>query len=435
MTELQVELTLEQGLAFEKFKSGQSMCITGPGGCGKSTLIKYLKEYCHNEDKNVSVTAMTGVAGSLINGQTLHRWAGIGLAKHDARTIAHRIIRTRPDARKRWQTVEVLIIDEVSMLSAELFIKLNKIAQIIRNSMSFYGGIQVVFSGDFAQLEPIKADKMCFESELWKQYVHKNTFYMKTVLRQNENDFVKILLELRLGIISPQAKKILQERIVSDSSIGDIIIEGEKERVKPTMLYPYKKDVETINNKEINSLIKTGVESHCYNSADTQVDKKTGDTKELNRVEAELLDNASSAVSSLTLCIGAQVMLIKNLDMEKGLVNGSRGVITKLEPLPTVVFDNGEEVLIERTTFEVDSGKYIMKRLQYPLILAWALTIHKCQGSTLTNVVTDLSKVFCNAQAYVTLSRVRSLEGLFLLGINFSRIKCNPKVKKYYELL
>jgi len=119
-------------------------------------------------------------------------------------------------------------------------------------------------------------------------------------------------------------------------------------------------------------------------------------------------------------------MLVVNTDFEKGLVNGSRGVVMDFHGgLPLVVFDNGEEMVVGRHRFETESGNKMYTRLQIPLILAWALTIHKCQGATLTNVIADLSRVFCNAQSYVTLSRVKSLEGLYLTGIRFNGIKCH----------
>jgi ATP-dependent DNA helicase PIF1 len=137
------------------------------------------------------------------------------------------------------------------------------------------------------------------------------------------------------------------------------------------------------------------------------------------------------------LTIGAQVMLIKNLYIEKGLVNGSRGVVTDFtaEGLPVVMFDNGESLELNWEVFSSESGKHTLTRKQVPLILAWALTIHKCQGATITNVITDLTGVFEEAQIYVTLSRACSLEGLFIRGINYSKIQCNPKVKAYYEAL
>lgn len=428
-------LTKEQEDAFQKFRERKSMCLTGPAGCGKSFLISYIRKYCNEHKIEIAVTALTGAAACLISGQTLHRWAGIGLAKADAVTLSNYIIRKNSEARNRWRSVSVLIIDEVSMMSAELFNKLNIIAQKVRNTNLFFGGIKVIFAGDFAQLEPIGADKFCFEASEWQRHVQPNTVYIDKVIRQSEPEFLKVLQEIRLGRVTLETKKILDARIISNESEADVEILGVKQRVKATLLYPHKKDVENVNTTELNKLITAGYEANKYHASNTVLVKKTSTIRDITSSEIEQLNKVVTVADQLNLTVGAQVMLVINLDFDKGLVNGSRGVVTKVGPEPTVIFDNGCEEVIERCYFESDTGNTILRRLQFPLILAWALTIHKCQGATLTNVITDLRKVFCNGQSYVTLSRVKSLEGLFLLGINYQAIKCNPKVKRYYQEL
>ena len=435
-----MDLTEEQERAFKLFKGGRSLFITGPAGCGKSYLIKYIKEYCQDKDISIAVTAMTGAAGALISGQTLHGWGGLGLAKHDSSLIARNIMSKNFQARKRWRDTRILVIDEISMMGADLFNKVNKIAQYVRGSSYFFGGLQMIFCGDFAQLEPIGTKRLCFESLAWHDHIDDNTVYIKRIIRQADPTFQEMLCEIRLGILSERTVKLLKSRLIKKSDLTDanIVIEdetGKKETVLQTILYPHKADVEKINQEELAKLIANGAESKIYNSSDCIVEKESNMAKGLSKNEKENFNKVCNSSPKIELCVGAQVMLISNIDIENGLVNGSRGVVTKLGFLPTVVFDNGHEVELERVNFEVDMGKQCIKRLQIPLILGWALTIHKCQGATLTSVVTDLSKVFCNAQSYVTLSRVRSLDGLFLLGINLKTIKCNPKVKEYYKKL
>ena len=432
-------LTDEQRCAFQLYLGGRSLCITGPAGCGKSYLIKYIVHQAQSRKRQIAAVALTGAAASLIKGQTLHRWAGIGLARDDSTKLASNIVRYKPNVRKRWQSIETLIIDEVSMMSAELFNKINHVAQQIRRNNSFFGGIQVIFCGDFAQLEPIKADRLCFETKEWQQYVGPNTIYLKQVLRQQDPDFLKLLSEVRLGKVTKETVNRLNQCLISSDQMAsaEIEIEGLNQRIRPTILFPHKKEVERINLQELEALKQTGAETMVYKTSDTIINRKSDLIRTLNKQESENINKLCNAPAELELAVGAQVMLITNQDFERQLVNGSRGVVTGFKDgLPVVVFDSGEQVKIERKSFEINwSSDERMSRLQVPLILAWAMTIHKCQGATLTSVITDLSKVFCNAQTYVTLSRIRSLDGLFLTGINYRGIKCNPKVKAYYQAL
>lgn len=428
-------LTKEQNWAFEVFKKGKSMCITGPAGCGKSYIIKHIVNFCKMNKIVCYVTATTGAAASLIEGQTYHRWSGIGTGKNDVNSIVEYINKYRPDARARWLDAQVLVIDEISMMSSEMFNKLNLVAQKVRNSGLFFGGIQVILCGDFAQLEPVKADSMCFESLEWEKYISPNTIYLRKILRQCDPDFLQLLEEVRLGRVTQKTKDILNSRIIPDPEAVVTEFEGVKEKVRPTVLYPHKVDVERINQAKLAALISAGAENKRFISADSAVQKRTKQGREISKIESELLDKQCNAPHMLELCIGAQVMLISNLDPEEGLVNGSLGVVRQLSPNVVIIFDNGCETTIDRKDFEVDDGNVMLVRKQLPLILAWAMTIHKCQGATLSNVITDLSKVFCNAQIYVTLSRVKTLEGLYLQGINYGGVKCNPKVRKYYKSL
>lgn len=433
-------LNTDQQYAFDLFKSGRSMFITGPGGCGKSYLIKYIREYCKQMQMDIGVTALTGCAASLISGQTLHGWSGIGLGKESAPDIVRHLQR-RPQNFRRWRCTQVLIIDEISMMPMELFNKLHLIGQSIRNNSLFFGGIQVILCGDFAQLEPIGQGKLCFESQLWKTHIDQNTVYLPDIIRQSDPVFQGILLRLRLGELTSDDTKILNSRLMTDDTDTNVLVTDENQHeigtIKATILYPLKKDVNRINESELQKLLQAKHKSRTYKSVDFVVGRNTKQEQQLRSTHVELLNKCTSAPEALLLAVGAQVMLTKNKNVEEGLVNGSRGVVIDINELgsPIVMFDSGQQLTITPEAFEVENGDNIVTRRQIPLILAWALTIHKCQGATLSNVITDLSDVFGNAQAYVTLSRVQSLAGLFIISINYSKIKCNPKVKQYYKQL
>lgn len=432
---MSIVLTADQQRSLDLFKKGRSMCITGPAGCGKSFLIAHIVSYCQTGNMNVSVTALTGAAAAPIGGSTIHSWAGIGTGDSDSGTLVKNIIMRNPKALRRWKEAHVLIIDEISMMSAELFNKINTVAQQVRFRDVFFGGMQVIFCGDFAQLEPIRADRACFETAEWQRVISPNTIYLREIIRQKDPVFKQLLEELRLGIVTPNTRLILNNRLVSDMSEGDVHFADTSEKVKPTLLFPHKADVERINTGELAKLISEGKPNRRFISSDSVFSKQTRTQREVSKIESEHLNKSCSAPHMLELCVGAQVMLISNLDFERELVNGSRGVVLSVEPKVSVLFDNGYTEIFDRKSFETEIGHEVVRRSQYPLTLAWAITIHKAQGATLTNVVMDLSRVFCNAQAYVALSRARTLEGLFLLGINYSSIKCCPKVKKYYEQL
>jgi ATP-dependent DNA helicase PIF1 len=409
----------KQQEAFDTFLNGSSFCLTGPGGTGKSYIIKHIQEHCKTNNIPCAITALTGVAASLIGGQTLHKWSGLGLMDKRIDTMVA-IIKNTPATLARWESIKVLVIDEVSMMNQDMFELLNVVACRVRNNKSFYGGIQMIFCCDFAQLAPINGN-YAFESPLWQKELANHTIYLNHILRQDCPEFVKMLGEIRLGIVGDDSKRALNSRL-NKKSDGPIT---------PTMLYPHRRTVEDTNVKKLDELKSI---KKLFTSKDSKYEFSSKLTVNAIAKDTETLEERCP--KKITLCEGAQVMLTVNMDTEKGLVNGSRGVIVGFTGSnPDVLFDSGHRLSISPTTFECQTQSSIVRRVQIPLVLAWATTIHKCQGSTLTHAITDLRDIFCSAQGYVTLSRLKSLDGLYLTGIDYSKIKCDPRVKLYYECL
>ncbi len=421
-----LHLTECQERAIEYFKRKRSMCITGPAGTGKTFVLNYIKRYCIAEKINYGMTAMTGVAAALISGQTLHSWTGLGLINKE---VGHMIntIKFRKHLFNKWTTVELLIIDEVSMMEIGLFETLNFIFQKVRGNNLFFGGVQMILCGDFAQLAPIRSSNYIFQSKLWIDNIADNTVYLNKIMRQDDPIFIKILSEIRLGIITDETKDILNSRIIKyDPSV-------DTNGIEPTQLFPHKATVAEINSTKLAELLKIHPRLE-FISKDTVQNKSTKKTSSAKADQVKLLDDRISG--TLVFAKSAQVMLKTNLDTSHGLVNGSRGIVLgAIVNGLSVLFDNGQTISICPCEFLIETTTDIIKRVQLPLELAWASTTHKAQGSTITKVITDMRDIFCDAQGYVTLSRVKSLEGLFLLGINYDKITCNEKVIKYYTNL
>lgn len=441
------ELNTKQQYAFQQIKEGKSIFVTGSGGCGKTFLIKYIKQ---NIEYPLYVTALTGTAATLLGGTTIHSWSGICDAKKSKEIIVNQLLTYNKDAVARWRETDLLIIDEISMMSCEIFNKLNYIAMKIRNNDQFFGGLQLMLSGDFCQLPPPDG-KFCFESEVWKANFNKNNIvYLTEIFRQDNIAFQNLLNEVRLGSLSVDTKLKLNNRLIKNFPDYETIEKNAK--ITPTILYPHHANVDQINMEhlyklaakendnviELDKIIKIYKCKDVFNIKPVGQRTSTTEMKIQNNEKQSLikiLDMACPLDKAFKYLIGAQVMLMINHDIALGLVNGSRGVIMGFSEKnhPIVAFDNNQILEIKPYKWILDHPKYNISRKQYPLTLAWAMTIHKSQGSTLSMIKTDLSNVFAHGQAYVTLSRVKTLEGLFLIAINYSKIKCDPLVKKFYQ--
>ncbi|KAK1261490.1 hypothetical protein QJS04_geneDACA008732 [Acorus gramineus] len=431
------DLTDQQSLVLDAVARGRSVFITGSAGTGKSLLLRHAIRVLRDihPRHSVFVTASTGIAATAIGGQTLHSFAGIGTqSADDANAVLRDVLRNRPAAR-RWAAANALVVDEVSMIDGRLFDTLETIARRVRHRKSddVWGGIQIIASGDFFQLPPINSPdpekEFAFEADCWDASFDLQ-IDLSHVFRQSDAKFIELLQCIRLGRCNPDQLRLLDQcRVVQED-------DGDQWPETVTSLYPLNRDVQRVNKQRLEELEREIV---VYRAMDRG---KNPWRKQLER---------GIAPDVLEVCVGARVMLIKNLDVERGLVNGSVGVVTEFvessgraisaricpdQLLPVVQFDVGVKVAVKPSSWDVMEGQVVLaRRRQVPLILAWAVSVHKCQGMTLDRMHADLSRVFGCGMVYVVLSRVRSLQGLRLSGFNPSKIKAHPKVLQFYERL
>lgn len=435
-----MKLSLDQENALVAFRQNKNILLTGPGGSGKTALIKEMVEIGLGENKEVQVCAMTGCAAVLLKcdgAKTVHSWAGIGLATGYSQNIIERVI-TNKNKRGNWSKVNILIIDEISMLSKKIFEILDSIGRFVKKKPNIpFGGIQVVFSGDFYQLPPVgdpddeETTQFCFESDRWRDTIDE-VIQLTTIFRQTDNEYSKILNQIRVGKLYKSAYEKLMTRVKQ---------KYPENGIKPTILLPRRKDVDSINTNELMKLeteniefLMKSIEDNTFKSDKDKPNVKF--TNEFREFEINYLMENIMADKKLLLKVGAQVMCVANIDMEGPLpiVNGSQGVIIELKNgLPLVQFINGQKRIIGWHTWNSEKipGLGIM---QIPLILAWAITIHKAQGVSLEMAQIDAgSNIFECGQTYVALSRIKTLDGLYLTAFDPHKIKVNKKVQEYYK--
>lgn len=422
---ISINMNEEQHQALNLVKQGKNVFLTGAAGTGKSFTLNILCNWFKDNKISYAITSTTGISALLVNGVTLHSWAGVGLGNGHKDHLLN-MVRKKPKAVRRWCSTKVLIIDEISMLSPDLFESLNYIGTKLRSNNKPFGGLQLILTGDFAQLPPIDSEYV-FNSNIWNLVVDK-VIYLKQNMRQADPVFSNMLSELRMGIVSENSIKILNDRLNAP------ILNVDPE-IKPTQLYSGRDMVDSINIQCLYNLIQNGNGLIVYKAHD-EVRSKSGLSNTISEEYMNRLNKSTPSRFELEVCVDAQVMLLCNLDVKSGLCNGSRGVIVRFDNnIPVVKFANGIQIPVSYYNWEhkIDDETIVI-RSQIPLILAWALTIHKSQGSTLDCVSVDIgSTIFTTGQAYVALSRVKSLEGLTLTDFDWKRIRVDPKVKQFYD--
>ncbi|CAA9961275.1 ATP-dependent DNA helicase PIF1 [Pyrenophora teres f. maculata] len=444
----------------------KSVFFTGSAGTGKSVLLREIiaalrRKYVREPDR-VAVTASTGLAACNIGGVTLHSFSGIGLGKEPAEDLVKKIRRNQK-AKQRWMRTKVLIMDEVSMVDGDLFDKLEQIARTIRNNGRPFGGIQLVITGDFFQLPPVpdhgRQAKFAFDAGTWTTSI-EHTIGLHHVFRQKDPVFAGMLNEMREGRLTPESiarfRKLERPLPTTDES------------VEATELFPTRQEVDRANSTRMLQL---------HGSTFT-FEARDGGTIQNKEMRDKLLQSCM-VPELIHLKKGAQVMLVKNMD--DTLVNGSLGKVTgfmteqmfsiykedeegfletgpseaalktemaktslgvtnnQVYPVVRFAIADGttRDLLCKREDWKIElpNGEVQASRSQIPLILAWALSIHKAQGQTLERVRVDLGRVFEKGQAYVALSRATSMAGLQILRFDPRKVLAHEKVRLFYSSL
>lgn len=425
-------LSESQKRAFDLFKKGESLAIFSSAGCGKSTLIKIMQD--HHERKqdgrNMYLTSTTGISAFNIGGCTIHSFMGIGTGDSEIEYLIRRILKNKTLCQRLFMT-DILVIDEISMLSASIFEKIDLIFQYFKKNNSYFGGIQLILTGDPMQILPIfnnildKPDfdeRLIIESNIFlKMFKNKIIILNENFRQKNDSTFVNLLLRLRKGEHTKDDIKILKERLNYDKD--DKVVKNS------INLVSYNKKAQSINETNLKKL--SGVE--CSYQVEYKRTKIVfeNDTHSILRKELESQFN-QKGITKITLKKGARVILIKNLDVSNGLTNGSIGTVLGFKGgYPEVLFDSGIKHIITKVDWELELDGNKVSATQVPLMLAYAITINRSQSLSLDSAVMDLSDVFADHMKYVALSRVRSIDGLFLKSFDESKITINQKMKDF----
>ncbi len=421
---IETGLSPKQNEAYRLMERGDNIFLTAAGGYGKTFLLmKFINSFSFR--RKIGVTSTTGTSAILLNGSTLHSFLGIGLGKDSVENLLLHI-KSRSYLNKRWKELETLIIDEISMLSPVLFDKLELLARSVRYNDKPFGGIQLILSGDFLQLPNVDDNNMfCFDAKSWSDCISKsNIIHLDENFRQDDTELQKCLQEVRYGELSEESIALLKSRenVLLENDLG----------ILPTRIYSLNSNVDYENQKNLDKLFEND-SSLTYYEYELSYEVSPHATNVVN-IE-DRIKKSCNAPTVVQLCKGAQVMLLYNLDIEMKLVNGSRGVVVDfIDDFPVVKFLNGESRLICNHAWSItDKNKTIVTIEQIPLRVAYAVTVHKCQGITIDLAEIDLKGFFEYGQAYVALSRVRTLNGLSLRNFDKSYIKAHPRVVKYYK--
>ena len=437
------------------FKYKRHVFFHGFAGTGKSTRIKFIKKLAERDGVEVALTSTTGVSAINIGGVTIHSWSGLGYGKNSGREIVRRMGRVYKNSLiERLRSHPIVVIDEVSMLHGVLLDKIDEIFRCLLRINKPFGGKQMIFSGDVLQLPPVEPEKELddptdyfFKASVWEKLVPTMRFVeLNKAFRHPDRAWHRMLMRIRYAVPDEDDHKALAERVMTEEDI-----KAENPLVMPPRMYPLRWQAQKHNDKE---MAKLKGEARLYECHDTAFVKQAGMSitryynpapyfLKINAIELQFDQKKQDAVRKrldkecgrkLRLKIGATVMLTQNMP-DDGLANGSQGIVRDLQDDHAVIefaSQPGRMMKICYAPHYILAGRKFYTRFQLPLMLSWATTIHRVQGATLSKAVMDLGpKVFADSQAYVALSRVRTIRGVYLLRYTPNSIKADREALNY----
>lgn len=405
---------MRQAQALTVMLNGGSVFLTGPPGAGKTYVLNEFVRRARRKGKDVAVTASTGIAATHIGGSTIHSWSGLGI-RDELGPRDRQQLSANAKLVKRYNSCDVLVIDEVSMLHGKRLDMVNEVCKLLRKSDKPFGGMQVILVGDLFQLPPVSRGTEVLDfahlSDAWRE-LSPQVCYLSEQHRQTGDGLLDLLEAMRRGEIEDYHEALLQERMGQRPEATNQV----------TRLYAHNVDIDTVNNRHLSALQDKTHEYEMFSK---------GPAAKVDQLKRSVL-----APELLELKTGAEVMFVAN-NVAAGFVNGTRGRVSGFkEEQPVIELVNGRRITVAQHSWKLEEdGKVRAEVAQLPLRLAWAITIHKSQGMSLDAAEIDLSKSFTPGMGYVALSRVRSLDGLYLAGINRMALQMHPQIYEFDKQL
>jgi len=424
---------MTQSQALTILKTGANVFLSGEPGSGKTHVVNEYAKYLRNRNIEPAITASTGIAATHIGGLTIHSWSGIGIKRNLNKYDLDRISSSEYIV-KRVKRASVLIIDEISMLSADTLSMIDAVCKEIKADQKPFGGMQIVFVGDFFQLPPVNKkyaddleDEVLLDESIkprnsgirfaYDSHAFKNAnpiiCYLTEQHRQDDDGFLSILSAIRQNFFDAKHLSRIKERQIEITELPS----------GAPKLYSHNADVDRINNEMLGKLSGDARQFEMFSSGSKKL--------------AESLKKGCLSPENLFLKKGAKVMFTKNNPKEK-FVNGTLGEVVGFDEgsrYPIVEKRNGQKIIVKPMEWIIEeNGKIRATITQLPLRLAWAITVHKSQGMNLDEAIMDLAGVFEYGQGYVALSRVKRFSGLYLIGWNHRAFQVHPNVLKKDEL-
>ena len=429
-------LNTAQQKVIDSINAFNSVFITGSPGTGKSFVLKHIISNLNLNNRNYAITSSTGCSAILINGQTIHSYLGLGIGNTTEDKIINKL-KQNISKFKKIRDLNVLIIDEISMIDDITFTKISYILQKIKEDKRPFGGIQMIIVGDFCQLPPVSGN-YCFLSDIWKE-LNPECIHLTELIRQKDDEiFQKILQEVRFGKCSKKTFQILKK--LNDKSF---------DRIVPTKLYSLNVDVNAINineyerlyQKKYNKKSKDVTVIQCYPvihdiDYDLQLlttNERNGDFDIFKYNPYSNDKNINLDDYTITLYKGLQIMITRNINFERGIVNGTIGIVTDLSPSSVCIEDkdSNHHIINFHKDMNDNTGKYVKFM---PIKLSYAISIHKSQGATLDYIEIDGSTfIFAPGQLYTALSRAKSLFNIKIINLDKSSFICHKSVKEFYH--